>query len=200
MPRAIPSGAHVVALAEAGKALSTRDLAAQLERWSERGAPVALLLGAPDGIGNEALARAAQRWSLSPLTLPHGLARILVAEALYRAWSLLQNHPYHPACPGPGASQPLGSLKAVPLLAAGLGGFAATSYSLLNEKGFRLPRLGFAAAQRAAAPDRRAVRGASRGDRRDAGGGRGARCVRAAARGGEGGRRLAARSGRGAPS
>jgi 23S rRNA (pseudouridine1915-N3)-methyltransferase len=97
MARAIPAGAHVVALAETGKALATKDLAARLERWSERGAPVALLLGGPDGIGPEALARAAERWSLSPLTLPHGLARVVVAEALYRAWSLLQNHPYHRA-------------------------------------------------------------------------------------------------------
>ena len=97
MARAIPAGAHVVALAEAGKAYSTKDLAAKLERWAERGAPIALLLGGPDGIGADALARAAERWSLSPLTLPHGLARVLVAEALYRAWSLLQNHPYHRA-------------------------------------------------------------------------------------------------------
>jgi 23S rRNA (pseudouridine1915-N3)-methyltransferase len=97
MARAIPAGAHVVALAEAGKPLSTKELAAKLERWSELGAPVALLLGGPDGIGPEALARAGERWSLSPLTLPHGLARVVVAEALYRAWSLLQNHPYHRA-------------------------------------------------------------------------------------------------------
>ena len=97
MARAIPAGAHVVALAEAGKPLSTKELAAKLDRWSERGAPVALLLGGPDGIGPEALGRAVERWSLSPLTLPHGLARVLVAEALYRAWSLRQNHPYHRA-------------------------------------------------------------------------------------------------------
>jgi len=97
MARAIPTGAHVVALAEAGKPLSTNDLAAKLERWSERGGPIALLLGGPDGIGGDALARAAEHWSLSPLTLPHGLARVVAAEALYRAWSLLQNHPYHRA-------------------------------------------------------------------------------------------------------
>jgi 23S rRNA (pseudouridine1915-N3)-methyltransferase len=97
MVRAIPADAHVVALAEQGRALSTKDLAAKLERWAERGAPVALLLGGPDGLGAEALARATERWSLSPLTLPHGLARVVVAEALYRAWSLLQNHPYHRA-------------------------------------------------------------------------------------------------------
>jgi len=97
MARAIPAGAHVVALAEAGKPWSTKELAAKLDRWVERGAPVAVLLGGPDGIGPEALARAAERWALSPLTLPHGLARVVVAEALYRAWSLLQNHPYHRA-------------------------------------------------------------------------------------------------------
>ena len=97
MARAIPAGVHVVALAEAGKPLATKDLAAKLESWAERGVPVALLLGGPDGIGPEALARMTERWSLSPLTLPHGLARVVVAEALYRAWSLLQNHPYHRA-------------------------------------------------------------------------------------------------------
>jgi 23S rRNA (pseudouridine1915-N3)-methyltransferase len=97
MARAISADAHVVALAEAGKPLTTKDLAAKLERWSARGAPVALLLGGPDGIGAQALALASERWSLSPLTLPHGLARVVVAEALYRAWSLLQNHPYHRA-------------------------------------------------------------------------------------------------------
>jgi 23S rRNA (pseudouridine1915-N3)-methyltransferase len=97
MVRAIPAGAHVVALAQVGKPLSTKELAAKLERWSELALPVALLIGGPDGLGPEALARAAERWSLSPLTLPHGLARIVVAEALYRAWSLLQNHPYHRA-------------------------------------------------------------------------------------------------------
>jgi 23S rRNA (pseudouridine1915-N3)-methyltransferase len=97
MAAAIPQGAHVVALAEAGKPWSTKDLAAKLERWSERGAPIALLLGGPDGLGPAALARAAEHWCLSPLTLPHGLARIVVAEALYRASSFLQNHPYHRA-------------------------------------------------------------------------------------------------------
>jgi len=97
MAAAIPAGAHVVALAETGKPWSTKDLAARLERWSERGAPVALLIGGPDGLGPAVLAHATEQWCLSPLTLPHGLARILAAEALYRAWSVLQNHPYHRA-------------------------------------------------------------------------------------------------------
>ncbi len=94
---AIPDGAHVVALVENGKPWSTKELAAKLEGWSERGAPVAFLVGGPDGLSAEALARANERWSLSPLTLPHGLVRVVVAEALYRAWSVLQNHPYHRA-------------------------------------------------------------------------------------------------------
>ncbi len=97
MAAAIPDGAHVVALVENGKPWSTKELAAKLERWSERGAPVVFLVGGPDGLGAPALARAADRWSVSALTLPHGLARIVVAEALYRAWSVLQNHPYHRA-------------------------------------------------------------------------------------------------------
>ena len=56
---------------------------------------VALLVGGPDGLSPECVARANERWSLSSLTLPHGLVRVVVAEALYRAWSLLENHPYH---------------------------------------------------------------------------------------------------------
>jgi 23S rRNA (pseudouridine1915-N3)-methyltransferase len=93
----LPAGAHVVALLETGKPWSTKDLAAKLERWMQRGAPVALLVGGPDGLSPECVARANERWSLSNLTLPHGLVRIVAAEALYRAWSLLENHPYHRA-------------------------------------------------------------------------------------------------------
>jgi len=97
MAAAIPDGAHVVALVENGKPWSTKELAAKLEHWAERGAPVALLVGGPDGLGPQALARANERWCISPLTLPHGLVRVVAAEALYRAWSVLQNHPYHRA-------------------------------------------------------------------------------------------------------
>jgi 23S rRNA (pseudouridine1915-N3)-methyltransferase len=93
----IPAGAHVVALLEGGKPWSTKELAGKLEAWMQRGAPVALLVGGPDGLAPECVARANERWSLSPLTLPHGLVRIVAAEALYRAWSLLENHPYHRA-------------------------------------------------------------------------------------------------------
>ena len=94
---AVPPGAHVVALLEKGKPWSTQELAAKLDGWMQRGAPVFFLVGGPDGLSRECSARANERWSLSNLTLPHGLVRIVVAEALYRAWSLLENHPYHRA-------------------------------------------------------------------------------------------------------
>ena len=94
---AVPAGAHVVALDERGKPWSTKDLAAKLDGWMRVGAPVFLLIGGPDGLSAECTKRAHERWSLSPLTLPHGLAKIVAAEALYRAWSLLEHHPYHRA-------------------------------------------------------------------------------------------------------
>jgi 23S rRNA (pseudouridine1915-N3)-methyltransferase len=93
----LPAGAHVVALLETGKPWSTKELAAKLESWMQRGAPVAFLVGGPDGLSKACTERANERWSLSNLTLPHGLVRVVVAEALYRAWSLLENHPYHRA-------------------------------------------------------------------------------------------------------
>ena len=97
MLAAIPTGAHVVALLEKGKPWSTKELAAKLEQWMQRGAPVCFLVGGPDGLSPTCVARANETWSLSNLTLPHGLVRVVVAEALYRAWSLLENHPYHRA-------------------------------------------------------------------------------------------------------
>jgi 23S rRNA (pseudouridine1915-N3)-methyltransferase len=92
---AIPAGAHVVALDERGKAWSTKDLAAKLDGWMRLGAPVFLLIGGPDGLSPECLKRAHERWQISSLTLPHGLVKVIAAEALYRAWSLLEHHPYH---------------------------------------------------------------------------------------------------------
>jgi 23S rRNA (pseudouridine1915-N3)-methyltransferase len=92
---AIPAGAHVVALDERGKPWTTKELAAKLAAWMRVGAPVFFLIGGPDGLAPDCLKRANERWCLSALTLPHGLARIVAAEALYRAWSVLENHPYH---------------------------------------------------------------------------------------------------------
>ena len=94
---AVPTGAHVVALCERGKPWRTEELAAKLEAWMRLGAPVAFLVGGPDGLSPACVARAHERWSLSSLTLPHGLVKVIVAEALYRAWSLLEHHPYHRA-------------------------------------------------------------------------------------------------------
>lgn len=94
---AIPKGAHVVALDGRGKPWSSEDLAAQLARWRMLGKDLAFLIGGPDGFDATVLARADQRWSLGPATLPHPLVRIVVAEQLYRAVSQLGNHPYHRA-------------------------------------------------------------------------------------------------------
>lgn len=93
----VPPGAHVVALLEKGRPWSTKELAVKLEGWMQVGAPVCFFVGGPDGLSPDCVARSHERWSLSSLTLPHGLVRVLVAEALYRAWSLLENHPYHRA-------------------------------------------------------------------------------------------------------
>ena len=94
---AIPDSHHVVALDVQGKPWSTEQLAEQLNSWMAAGRDASLIVGGPDGLTNECLQRANQRWSLSPLTLPHPLVRIVMAEQLYRAWTVLQNHPYHRA-------------------------------------------------------------------------------------------------------
>jgi len=93
----LPKGARVIALDETGAPWSTPELAGRLRAWLEAGAPVVLLIGGPDGLAPACLARADERWSLSRLTLPHGLARIVAAESLYRAWAVLERHPYHRA-------------------------------------------------------------------------------------------------------
>ncbi|HBS42553.1 MAG TPA: 23S rRNA (pseudouridine(1915)-N(3))-methyltransferase RlmH [Oceanospirillales bacterium] len=93
--KAIRPQDHVVALAVDGKPWSTEQLAGQLENWRMQGGDVALLIGGPDGMTAEVLNSAAQRWSLSALTLPHPLVRVVLAEQLYRAWTILQGHPYH---------------------------------------------------------------------------------------------------------
>ena len=92
---AIPSGARVVALDEHGSAWSTAELANRLERWMHEGRDLALLIGGADGLAPACIRSAEHRWSLSALTLPHGLARIVVAEQLYRASTILRRHPYH---------------------------------------------------------------------------------------------------------
>ncbi len=94
---ALPRDAHAVALDGGGKPWSSDELAAQLARWRMSGRDLALLIGGPDGHAPEVLARAEQRWSLGPLTLPHMLVRLVLAEQLYRATTIIAGHPYHRA-------------------------------------------------------------------------------------------------------
>ncbi|MCW4628071.1 MULTISPECIES: 23S rRNA (pseudouridine(1915)-N(3))-methyltransferase RlmH [Marinomonas] len=95
MLEAIPSGDKVIAMEVLGKEWSTDQLADQTEQWRMDGHNVSLLVGGPDGLDPRCTARADQVWSLSRLTLPHPMVRIILAEQIYRAWTLMNNHPYH---------------------------------------------------------------------------------------------------------
>lgn len=92
---ALPKRCVTVVLDERGKQVTSPQLAQKLQDWLGGGSDVALVIGGADGLAPEIKARADWTWALSPLTLPHGLVRVLVAEQLYRAWSILQGHPYH---------------------------------------------------------------------------------------------------------
>lgn len=92
---ALPKGVRRVVLDERGTRLSTADLASRLEFWLGDGRDVALLVGGPDGLDPALKATADETLRLSDLTLPHAFARVLLAEALYRAWSVTTGHPYH---------------------------------------------------------------------------------------------------------
>jgi len=97
MLAAIPPRAHTVALQVTGRGMSSVELARFLEVHSRDGDDLVFCIGGPDGLAAEVDARARTRWSLSMLTLPHGLVRVMVAEALYRAVSIIKGHPYHRA-------------------------------------------------------------------------------------------------------
>jgi 23S rRNA (pseudouridine1915-N3)-methyltransferase len=86
---------HVIALEVKGHNWTTEKLAQNMERWQMDGLTVVLLVGGPDGLSDACRARANQQWSLSALTLPHPIVRILLSEQIYRAWTVTQNHPYH---------------------------------------------------------------------------------------------------------
>jgi len=92
---AIPKNAKVVALDVLGKACSTEQLAQELKNWQGSGQDIALLIGGPEGLADDCLNLAQQKISLSNLTLPHPLVRIVIAEQLYRASTILKGHPYH---------------------------------------------------------------------------------------------------------
>ena len=92
---ALPKGARRVVLDERGDRLSTLQLAERMRQWQADGRDVALLVGGPDGLDASLKASAHETLRLSDLTLPHAFVRVLLAEALYRAWTVTINHPYH---------------------------------------------------------------------------------------------------------
>lgn len=92
---AIPKGARLIVLDEHGQQPTTLNLAHKLDDWLAGGQDVALVVGGPDGLEKSLIDQADWVWGVSKLTLPHPLIRVLIAEQVYRAWSVLQNHPYH---------------------------------------------------------------------------------------------------------
>jgi 23S rRNA (pseudouridine1915-N3)-methyltransferase len=94
---ALPAGSQRVALDERGKDFTTQQLADQLGRWRDQGESVAFAIGGPDGLDDGFKREARLQMRLSSMTLPHALARVVLAEQLYRAWSILARHPYHRA-------------------------------------------------------------------------------------------------------
>lgn len=95
MLAAIPKGDTIIALSERGQLWNNRELAHKLSDWHDNAINISLLIGGPEGLSSACLQQADLHWSLSPLTFPHPLVRIILAEQLYRSWSILQNHPYH---------------------------------------------------------------------------------------------------------
>jgi len=93
--QAVPSGHRVIALDERGKQWSTMELAHRLENWMREEHGVCFLIGGPDGLAASCRENAQDVWALGKLTLPHPLVRAILAEQLYRAWTITQNHPYH---------------------------------------------------------------------------------------------------------
>lgn len=92
---AIPSGARVIALDIEGKTFSSEQLALKITQLQQISSHFCFIIGGPEGLSQELLNLSDERWSLSKLTLPHPLVRIILLETLYRAWSIINNHPYH---------------------------------------------------------------------------------------------------------
>jgi 23S rRNA (pseudouridine1915-N3)-methyltransferase len=95
MLSAINNQNHIIALDVKGKPWSTEQLAAEMKNWLQSGKNVDLLVGGPEGMSSACREKAHEKWSLSPLTFPHIIVRLIVAEQIYRAHSILQGHPYH---------------------------------------------------------------------------------------------------------
>ncbi len=94
---ALPARARLIVLDERGRDLTSAGLAEQMQAWREQGDPLALVIGGADGLDAQIKSEASLALRLSSMTLPHGMVRVLLAEQIYRAWSILQNHPYHRA-------------------------------------------------------------------------------------------------------
>ena len=94
---AIPKGSVLVVLDVLGKSVTTMKLSSLLETWLQQGQDISIVIGGPDGVSDELLSQALIKLSLSGLTFPHTLVRVILLEQIYRAWSILNNHPYHRA-------------------------------------------------------------------------------------------------------
>lgn len=92
---ALPGGARIIALEIEGKSFGSEELALKISQLQQTSSHLCFLIGGPEGLAKEVLQLAHERWSLSKLTLPHPLVRIILLETLYRAWSIINNHPYH---------------------------------------------------------------------------------------------------------
>jgi 23S rRNA (pseudouridine1915-N3)-methyltransferase len=92
---AVPKDDLIIALERTGKPIDTLKLAENLRKWNTEYHSISLLIGGPEGIAQRCLDKANEIWSLSKLTFPHSLVRVIVAEQIYRSWSILKNHPYH---------------------------------------------------------------------------------------------------------
>jgi 23S rRNA (pseudouridine1915-N3)-methyltransferase len=95
--KAVEKGEYLVALDVKGRSMTTEDMAAAIGTLRDQGQDLCLVVGGPDGLAPEVLAAARASWSLSALTFPHPLVRVILAEQLYRIWSIISGHPYHRA-------------------------------------------------------------------------------------------------------
>ncbi|MFV2003859.1 MAG: 23S rRNA (pseudouridine(1915)-N(3))-methyltransferase RlmH [Gammaproteobacteria bacterium] len=94
---ALPKNSLLVVLDVLGKSVTTMKLSSMLESWLQQGQDISIIIGGPDGVSDELLSQASLKLSLSELTFPHPLVRVILIEQIYRAWSILNNHPYHRA-------------------------------------------------------------------------------------------------------
>jgi 23S rRNA (pseudouridine1915-N3)-methyltransferase len=94
---AVPKDSLLVVLDVLGKPVTTMNFSSMLDTWMQQGQDISIVIGGPDGVSNELLSQARQKISLSTLTFPHPLVRVILLEQIYRAWSILNNHPYHRA-------------------------------------------------------------------------------------------------------